>query len=278
MIRACIFDIGGTIVDKYSLTPLLSLKSAFELKKINVFQDLLQKDMGLKKMDHIGEILKDKRIIHKWEYKHGKKPDENDKYEIYDNFNKCQLLNQKKDMEVIPQTYKCLQKLKSDNIKIGITTGFSKEIMDDIIRSFNLEKYIDHSVSSTCLDDPGRPHPSMIYKNMEIMKIDNPKHIIKIDDTCVGIQEGKNAGCWTVGVARWSVNMGVSSIDELNDMNQLTYNEGNCYGNYTILRDKIDKSKEILKSENPDYVIQTLGELPNVIKMINIKMKNNESF
>ena len=86
MIRACIFDIGGTIVDKYSLTPLLSLKSAFELKKINVFQDLLQKDMGLKKMDHIGEILKDKRIIHKWEYKHGKKPDENDKYEIYDNF------------------------------------------------------------------------------------------------------------------------------------------------------------------------------------------------
>ena len=68
-------------IDKYSLTPLLSLKSAFELKKINVFQDLLQKDMGLKKMDHIGEILKDKRIIHKWEYKHGKKPDENDKYE-----------------------------------------------------------------------------------------------------------------------------------------------------------------------------------------------------
>ena len=33
MIRACIFDIGGTIVDKYSLTPLLSLKSAFALKK-----------------------------------------------------------------------------------------------------------------------------------------------------------------------------------------------------------------------------------------------------
>ena len=113
---------------------------------------------------------------------------------------------------------------------------------------------------------------------MEIMKIDNPKHIIKIDDTCVGIQEGKNAGCWTVGVARWSVNMEVTSIDELNNMNQLTYNEDNRYGNYRILRDKIDKSKEILRSENPDFVIQTLEGLPNVIKMINNKMKNNESF
>tara|TARA_B100001123_G_C15218919_1_gene990412 strand:- start:158 stop:1003 length:846 start_codon:yes stop_codon:yes gene_type:complete len=278
MIRACIFDLGGTIVDKYSLTPFLSLKGAFALKNINVFQDLLQKDMGLKKIDHIDKILKDKKIIHQWEYRYGKVPDENDKYEIYDNFHTCQLLNQSKDMEVIPQTYKCLQKLKNNNIKIGITTGFSKPIMNDVIRLFDLEKYIDSNVSSTCFDDPGRPHPFMIYKNMEYLNIDDPKHIIKIDDTCVGIQEGKNAGCWTVGVARWSVNMEVTSIDELNNMNQLTYNEDNRYGNYRILRDKIDKSKDILRSENPDFVIQTLEGLPDVIKMINNKMKNNESF
>ena len=29
MIRACIFDLGGTIVDKYSLTPFLSLQKIF---------------------------------------------------------------------------------------------------------------------------------------------------------------------------------------------------------------------------------------------------------
>ena len=273
MIRACIFDLGGTIVDKYSLTPFLSLKEAFAFKKISVFQDLLQKDMGLRKIDHIDRILKDKKIIHQWKNIHGKKPDDNDKYDIYDNFHKCQLINQRKNMEVIPQAYKCLKKLKNNNIKIGITTGFSKPITDDIIDLFNLENYINHYVSSSCLDYPGRPHPFMINENMKVLKIDNPKHIIKIDDTCTGIREGKNAGCWTVGVARWSVNMGVSSINELNDMNQLMYNEENCYGNYRILRDKIDKSKDILKSENPDYVIQTLEELPSVINIINNKLK-----
>ena len=29
MIRACIFDLGGTIVDKYSLTPFNALRKAF---------------------------------------------------------------------------------------------------------------------------------------------------------------------------------------------------------------------------------------------------------
>ena len=29
MVRACIFDLGGTIVDKYSYTPLKSFKQMF---------------------------------------------------------------------------------------------------------------------------------------------------------------------------------------------------------------------------------------------------------
>ena len=36
MIRACIFDLGGTIVDKYSMTPFLSFKNAFQKQKIKL--------------------------------------------------------------------------------------------------------------------------------------------------------------------------------------------------------------------------------------------------
>ena len=36
MIRACIFDLGGTIVDRYSLTPFLSLKKIFRDYNISV--------------------------------------------------------------------------------------------------------------------------------------------------------------------------------------------------------------------------------------------------
>ena len=51
-IKACIFDLGGTIVDKYSLSTFISLKNAFNTHFINIPNHLIYKDMG-----------KDKKII-----------------------------------------------------------------------------------------------------------------------------------------------------------------------------------------------------------------------
>ena len=36
-IRLAVFDMGGTIIDKYSLSPFLSLKHAFKMKGLNIF-------------------------------------------------------------------------------------------------------------------------------------------------------------------------------------------------------------------------------------------------
>ena len=35
-IKACIFDLGGTIVDRYSITPLKSLIETFKTQNINI--------------------------------------------------------------------------------------------------------------------------------------------------------------------------------------------------------------------------------------------------
>ena len=42
MIKACIFDLGGTIVDRYSLTPFIAFKGAFENKNINLCSSLIR--------------------------------------------------------------------------------------------------------------------------------------------------------------------------------------------------------------------------------------------
>ena len=54
--------------------------------------------------------------------------------------------------------------------------------------------YIESFVSSTCLDKPARPEPFMIQENMKRLNLENPKRILKVDDTHIGIEEGKNAG------------------------------------------------------------------------------------
>ena len=66
MIRACIFDLGGTIVDRYSLTPFLSLKKVFQKYNIYVTNKLIFKDMGKEKKDHLIHILSDQSVIHQW--------------------------------------------------------------------------------------------------------------------------------------------------------------------------------------------------------------------
>ena len=56
MIRGVIFDLGGTLVDKYSLSPLLNLRKAFQCHKIRLADTLIAKDMGMKKFDHITHL------------------------------------------------------------------------------------------------------------------------------------------------------------------------------------------------------------------------------
>ena len=65
-IRACIFDLGGTIVDRYSRTPFISLKNTFNKYGIILSDKLIYKDMGMYKLNHIQEIMKNPYIFYKF--------------------------------------------------------------------------------------------------------------------------------------------------------------------------------------------------------------------
>ena len=141
-------------------------------------------------------------------------------------------------------------------------------LIQSILESNNI--HIDHYVSSTCLDKPSRPSPHMIYEIMRELKLDDPRRIIKVDDTTTGIQEGLNAGCITVGVARWSVNMNVNDYEEslLTDK-VITDSLNNYSDNYYLFRKKIRNSRQILENSGAHYVINNLVELESIIEDIN---------
>ena len=258
MIKACIFDLGGTIVDRYSLTPLLSLKKLFQKRNIYITNDLIFKDMGRNKKDHINYIMNDDIILKQWFKMYNEYPSDKDINILFDHFNVIQTKYSDEMIDILPETRECIDYLNFNYIKTGSTTGFNKENMD-IIRG-KLERnniYLDRYISSTCLDKPSRPHPFMIQKIMNDFNIIDPKSIIKVDDTSVGIHEGMRAGCWTVGVARWSINMNISTIED-------------AYGLHLFeVKDKLQGSRETLYSAGADFVIDTLDELPKVIENIN---------
>ena len=258
MIRACIFDLGGTIVDRYSLTPFLSLKKVFQKYNIYVTNKLIFKDMGKEKKDHLIHILSDQSVIHQWINNFHRVPLKKDIDSLFNDFNKVQTKYSEEIVDVLPETQDCIDYLQFNYIQTGVTTGFNQENMN-IIRD-KLERrsiYLDSYVSSTCLDKPSRPYPFMIQKNMENLQVKDPKEVIKVDDTVVGIHEGMRAKCWTVGVARWSINMNLQSIDD-------------AYGlSIHDVQDKLKYSRTVLGEAGADFVIDTLDDLPRVVEKIN---------
>jgi phosphonoacetaldehyde hydrolase len=253
MIRACIFDLGGTLFDKYSLSPLISLHKAFHKYNINITKSIIAEDMGLKKQEHIETILEKPIVKPMWYRETSDIP----KYILTDyilgEFNKIQTKSLE-TCDLIPGAGFIVNYLQKRGIKVGATTGFNYEhtmIVNNMFEENNI--FLDSIVSSDCVDNP-RPHSDMIQKNMKNLNITDPKQVIKVDDTFVGIQEGLNSGCHTIGVPRWSINMNM-------------YNEDEGEEDFNIIMEKFKYSKQQL--QNAHHLIKTLDEIPNIIRNIN---------
>lgn len=283
MIKGCIFDLGGVLVDKYSLITKNTLKDVFYQKNIVLTDKIIQKNININKFKQISDIFKDKYVINKWKYKYNCIPNFNDKIKLYQKYNKLIFNNINNYMEIIPETYDCLKYLKNNNIKIGIISGFSPNIINNIINKFNLNEYIDANISIiyydnilVTLNDKDDFNNSKLHGVKNIMKqmnINNPRYIIKIDDTFNGLNDIKNIDCFKVGVSRWSVNMNINNINEsylIDNINKI--NNFDEYYNYCIFKEKITKSNKILLKSKPDNVINTLNDLPEIIQKID---KNN---
>ena len=271
MIKACIFDLGGTIVDHYSLTPLIAFRKAFKNRGVELCPSLIRQDMGLNKMDHIDKIFEDSNVRKQWFGRNLEKIDDRTKKELFKNFSNIQKIETIERMKIIPQTKKCIQYLQDNDILTGVTTGFDYEQtmrVKSLLEVGNI--YLDSYVSSTCLEKPARPKPYMIHKNMDNLDISDSRRIIKIDDTVSGIQEGLNAGCLTVGVARGSIYMGVDKYEDMMRLDNVIMDGSNNYSlNYHNQKEKLKKSREILEKSGAHYVIDTLEELPGIIEHIN---------
>jgi phosphonoacetaldehyde hydrolase len=117
---------------------------------------------------------------------------------------------------MIPGVLKTIQKLKADHgIKIGATTGYLSDMI--AIVKVQAEKQGYEPDSTVCASDvpAGRPEPWMAIKNAQNLRVFPFEACVKVDDTLPGIEEGLNAGMWTIGVAKTGNEMGLTE-EEVN--------------------------------------------------------------
>ncbi|SDE33404.1 phosphonoacetaldehyde hydrolase [Dyadobacter soli] len=100
----------------------------------------------------------------------------------------------------LPHVEETFRALRGQGIKIGLNTGFSRDIADVIISRLDWQDKIDYLVASDEVPF-GRPYPDMIRKIMAELGIESADRIAKVGDTEVDINEGINAGCkYVIGI------------------------------------------------------------------------------
>ncbi|BAU53809.1 HAD hydrolase-like protein [Mucilaginibacter gotjawali] len=102
----------------------------------------------------------------------------------------------------LPNVEETFAELHRMGIKIGINTGFSRDIADTIVERLQwIEKGLIDEVIGSDEVELGRPHPFMIRKIMKDCAITDPLEVMKVGDTEVDVREGQNAGChYVIGV------------------------------------------------------------------------------
>lgn len=99
-------------------------------------------------------------------------------------------------LEPLPHAEELFAWLKERGVKVGLDTGFSSDITNVIINRLGWLKdgKIDAVVSSNEVQS-GRPQPYMIQKIMQQCGVQDAAAVVKIGDTEVDVNEGKNAHC-----------------------------------------------------------------------------------
>lgn len=201
-ISAIMLDWAGTTVDHGSLAPVLALQTLFANHGIHVSTENARKDMGLLKRDHIRAILQLADIRSAWTQQFGHEPAIQDVDALYAEFGPLQMEIITKHSQVIDGVAETVARWKSLGMKIGSTTGYTRAMLTPVMEQARAQGYSPDS--SVCPDEAGagRPAPWMLFRNAQLLDVYPLSCCVKIGDTISDIEEGRNAGMWTIGLAR----------------------------------------------------------------------------
>jgi phosphonoacetaldehyde hydrolase len=258
-IRLVVFDWAGTTVDHGCMAPVAAFVQAFADQGVHVSAAEARAPMGLAKRDHVRKLLENDAISQRWQIAHARAWDENDVSRLYERFIPLQMEVVDQHAELVPGLLECVKKLRARSIRIGATTGYFREAAARVYLAAKTQGY-EPDVSLCAEDVPaGRPAPWMIYHIMEKLDVYPPSSVLKIGDTVPDIEEGLNAGTWSIGVTRTGSEIGLTRTDfEALDPEQR---------NQRLLG-----ARNLLRAAGAHAVIDSLEELPDLVDRIKTGM------
>ncbi|WP_412851038.1 HAD-IA family hydrolase [Chryseobacterium sp. PMSZPI] len=184
-IELLVLDMAGTTIDEDNVVYKTLTNAVNDYGYEVSLNKVLSVCAGMEKLEAIATLL---QILN---------GNEEDAPAIFENFSD-QLKKSYQNLNVKPinGTEDFLLKMKAQNKKIVLNTGYTSAIAQQLLDKLNWKKNIHFDALITADDvSESRPNPEMIKLAMKKFNITEPEKVLKAGDSVIDIEEGKNAGC-----------------------------------------------------------------------------------
>jgi len=264
-VKAVILDWSGTTVDAYVIAPAVVFVEVFKKQGVEISMLEARGPMGLRKDLHIKALTQDPELRERWKSVKGKYPDQADVDSMFEDFVPAQIKCLPNYSALLPGIADVTQTMQKLGIKLGVTTGFTRSMVDVLLIDARKQGFHpDVTVAGDEVLQGARPRPHMVYKNLDLLDVTTIQSVVKVDDTVSGVGEGLNAGCWAVGVARYSNYMNINSIEEADSLPE------------EEIERRIEQTRDLLLRAGAHYVVDSIVEMPEVIADINARLARGE--
>ncbi len=264
-VKALILDWSGTLADAYVIAPAVVFVEVFKMQGVEISMLEARGPMGLRKDLHIKKLTEDPVIAERWKSIKGAYPTQADVDAMFADFVPAQLDCLRKYTGLLPGVKDVCLRLQERGIKIGASTGFIRSMVDVLLEDCIAQGLTpDATVAGDEVVHGARPAPHMVYKNLDLMGIDTIQSVVKVDDTASGVGEAINAGCWGVGVVRYSNYMNINSLEEADQLSE------------SEIERRMEHTRDILLKTGAHYVIDSLADIEPVIEDINARLARGE--
>lgn len=262
-LKGVILDWAGTTVDYGSRAPAMVFVEAFKRHGVEITLSEAREPMGMAKKDHIRAILEMPIVAKRWQAASGQAPTEAEMEAIYETFIPLQLEALADYAQLIPGTRGAVTYFRRCNLKVGSNTGYNRDMVNILLVEAKKQGY--EPDSTVCANDvpAGRPEPWMAWRNAMELRIYPPEAMLKVDDTIPGIEEGLNAGMWTVGLAKTGNELGLSEAEVAALDSQ-------------ILQARLKQAYQRLYQAGAHYVVNEIGDVPAILDEIAIRLNRGE--
>jgi phosphonoacetaldehyde hydrolase len=262
-LTAVIFDWAGTTVDYGSRAPAGVFIEVFRRAGLPLTVEQARGPMGMHKRDHIAALLSLPEIAALWKEQHGRVSSDADVQSMYEQLIPLQLACLRDYCDIIAGTLEAAAECRRRGMKIGSTTGYNREMLDIVLAEAKRGGYEPDCAVSADEVPAGRPHPYMALLAAIRLERYPMESIVKAGDTVPDIEEGLNAGMWTVAVAKTGNEIGLSVAEA----SALPPRE---------LQARCDAARRRLTNAGAHYVIDSVGDLPPVLDQIEARLSRGE--